>query len=295
MTGPAAAGQDRIVDGKYIVSALAQGIAVLQLFSRARPVLTAPQVAQELDLPRATVFRLLRTLEATGFLQRGSDERQFKLGPAILTAGFEYLASLDLVEAAQPILQRLRDETGLSSHMAVRDGREIVYVARYPARTTLSSPVNIGTRFAAHATVMGRMLLCNFSDEQLRELFPREPLPRFTDQTPTTRAALKAILAEDHARGYAVSQSFFERGVSAIAAPVRDRAGLAVAAINVTAIDAYIDLDTMHGALKDAVLRAASEISQWIQRGEARAVEDRDAHSSAKPKPRIETKESTNA
>ncbi|MDN3562763.1 helix-turn-helix domain-containing protein, partial [Halomonas neptunia] len=69
-----------------------------------------PEIAQELNLPRSTVFRLLHTLQMMGFVQKEGDERHFKLGPAVLSHGFEYLASLDIVEAAQPILQRLRDE-----------------------------------------------------------------------------------------------------------------------------------------------------------------------------------------
>jgi DNA-binding IclR family transcriptional regulator len=252
--------------GKYVVPALAQGLSILSLFSRDQLSLTAPEIAQKLSLSRATVFRLLHTLQLMGYIRREEDERHFSLGPALLSRGFEYLASLDLVEVAQPILQRLRDETGLSAHMAVRDGREIVYVSRFPARTTIASSVNIGTRFPVHGTVMGRMMICEFSDTQLGALFPTEPLPRFTEQTPTSLAALKAILAEDRQRGYAVSQSFFEHGVSSIAAPVRDGAGHVVAAVNITAVDAYIDLPAMHGTLKDAVLRATAEIGRWLCR-----------------------------
>ncbi len=261
---------ENLPQGKYVVPALAQGLAILSLFSRERPRLAAPEIAHRLSLSRTTVFRLLHTLQLMGYLRREADERYYSLGPALLSRGFEYLSSLDIVEIAQPILQRLRDQTGLSAHMAVRDGREIVYVSRFPARTTVASNVNIGTRFPIHATVMGRMILCECSDAELAELFPREPLPRFSEQTPTSLADLRAILAEDRKRGYAVSQSFFERGVSSIAAPVRDGAGNIVAAINITAVDAYIELPAMHGALKDAVLTAAAEIRSWLSRDMAR-------------------------
>lgn len=255
-----------LTQSRYLVPALAQGLAILGLFGRDTPRLTAPEIAQKLDLPRATVFRLLHTLQHLGYLRRDADERHYALGPALLSRGFEYLASLDLVEVAQPVLQGLRDETGLSSHMAVRDGREIVYVLRFPARTTIASSVHVGTRFPVHATVMGRMMICEMSDKELSELLGSGPLPRHTEQTPSSLKALKALLAEDRARGYAVSQSFFEPGVSAIAAPVRDSGGRIVAAINITAVDAYVELAAMHGALKDAVLAAAAEISRWLSR-----------------------------
>ncbi len=247
-------------EGKYVVPALAQGLSLLNLFSRETPTLTAPEIAAHLGLSRTTVFRLLHTLQLMGFVSREQDERTYKLGPALLNRGFAYLASMDLVESAQPILQRLRDETGMSAHLAVRDGQEIVYVARFAARTTVASSVQIGTRFPVHATVMGRMTICDFSDRELSALFPKEPLPAFSEQTPTTLDALKEILAKDRAAGYAVSQSYFERGVSSVAAPVRDGSGRIVAAINITSVDSYVELEDMHGALKEAVLRASREM-----------------------------------
>ena len=161
-------------------------------------------------------------------------------------------------------MQKLRDRTGLSAHLAVRDGREVVYVARVAALTTVASSVQIGTRFPAHATVMGRMLLIDLDDADLRALFPERKLPQSTPQTPATLAELKEVLAADRARGYGVSQSFFERGVSAVGVPVRDGAGRVVAAINVTAVDTHIDLEAMHGPIKDAVLDAARDIGRWL-------------------------------
>jgi DNA-binding IclR family transcriptional regulator len=189
------------------------------------------------------------------------------LGPALLRGGFAYLASLDLVEVAQPILQGLRDRTGLSSHMVIRDRHEVVYVMRFPGRGVISSGVTVGTRFPVHATTMGRMTLLDLDDRELGELFRGYTMERFTKQTPTSLKALKLLLQEDRARGYAISQAFFEEGVNAIAAPVRDGDGRIAAAINVTAVNgAHMDEPAMHGELKDVVLQAASEISRWLAR-----------------------------
>ena len=261
-------------ENRYIVPALAQGLGILSLFGSDHRSFTAPEIAKKLALPRTKVFRLLQTLQSMDYLRCEPDKRRFSLGPALLSRGFEYLASLDMVEVAQPILQRLRDRTGLSAHMAIRDGREIIYVSRFAARSTIASSVNIGTRFPVHATIMGRMTICEMSDKELAQLFRDQPLKRFTKQTPTTLKALKALLAGDRARGYAVSQAFFEAGVSAIAAPVRDGAGRIVAAINVTAVNAHIDEQAMHGELKDAVLEAAGEVSRWLSRIGSAATEN---------------------
>jgi DNA-binding IclR family transcriptional regulator len=252
------------VKSRYTVPALAQGLAILALFTRDNTQWTPPEIARELSLPRATVFRLLQTLEGAGYVMRDHGGRSFRLGVAVLGRGFAYLSSLELAEVAQPILRRLRDETGFSTHLVVRDGAEVVYVARFAGRSTLTSNVTVGTRFPVHATVLGRMLICEFTPEQLAEIYPDAVLPRASKHTPPTRDALAAMLADDRRRGYAVSQSYFERGVSAVAAPVRDGAGNIIASINVTALDSRVSMDDMNGLLKDEVLKAAAEITEWM-------------------------------
>lgn len=250
----------------YIVPALRHGLEILKLFAKEKSALGAPEIARELSLPRASAFRLLHTLEGMNFLVADSD-RKFRLGPAVLGLGFGYLASDDLIDIAQPVLKQLRDKTGLSSHMAILDGSEVVYVIRHAARSTISSSVRVGTRFPVHATVMGRMLVCDFTYAQLRSMFPEDRLQVYTPLTPSTIGELAFLLRDDKARGYAVSQSFFEKGVSTVAAPVRDGFGQVVASINVTAIDTHVTEAQLHGALKDAVLDAAREIGMWLSPG----------------------------
>lgn len=256
-------------EGRYIVPGLSQGLAVLSMFSRKRTRISAPEIARELDLPRTTVFRILHTLMAMNFVCKDSDERHFRLGPAVLGAGFAFISSLDYVEVAQPILQKLRDATGWSAHMAIRDGTDIVYVARYAAHATVRSSVNIGSRLPVHATVMGRALSWDMDADDLHRLFGSENLQKYTEQTPSNVTALATLLAEDRARGYAFSQSFFERGVSSVAVPVRDAAGHVAASINVTSVDAYIDPARMHGEIKDALIAAAREITAWLTSDES--------------------------
>ena len=265
--------------GRYMVPALAQGLAVLGLFTRERPVWSPPEIARELSLARATVFRLLQTLEANGSVMREDGERAFRLGVSVLSQGFAYLSSLDLVEVSRPFLKRLRDKTGLSSHLAIRDGREIVYVARFAGHSALTSNVTVGTRFPVHATVLGRMLICEFSQEQLAALFGDQDLTRYSEHTPRNREELAALLAQDRARGYATSQSFFEHGVSSIAAPVRDQSGAIIASINLTTADTRVSMDDFNGALKDDVLGAAADISRWIVADAAQSPDGRKSRS----------------
>ncbi len=226
---------------RYNVPALERGLRLLSEFDRHTPTLTAPDLARRLDLPRSTVFRMLSTLEHMGFIERTDGGRSYRLGLGVLRMGFEYLASLPINELGQPLLERLRDATGLPCVLVMRDGRSIVYVARVSPASPFVSAVNVGTRLPAHATVLGRVLLGDLSLEQVEALYPEEPLPTFSDSTPTTAQALHELVQADKARGYAISEGFYEANVSTIAAPVRDHTGTIVAALGMTSHASHIE------------------------------------------------------
>src|SRR5690606_22056185 len=143
---------------RYSVPGLERGLRILAEFTSETPTLTAPELARRLGVPRTTVFRLLVTLEALGFVERARNGREYQLGTAVLKLGFEYLASLALTELSRPILEDLRNTFNYSANLAIRDGREVVYVQKVAAESLFSSSVHIGTRLPAHATVLGRML-----------------------------------------------------------------------------------------------------------------------------------------
>ena len=249
---------------KYVVPGLQRGLQILRAFDRDRTQIAAPDIAKELHIPRSTVFRLMQTLEYMGFLEKVAHSSDYRLSIGVLSLGFEFLASLEITELARPILDRLRDDTGFSAHLALRDGGDVVFVVKAPARTAFASAVNIGTRLPAHGTVLGRVILADMSPEELEQTYPDGELDKFSEQTPANRAALEKLLREDGELGYAISEAYFEHGIAAIAAPVRDGSGRVVAAINVTFPDGSVDRTAMEGAFLTGVLQAASELSRLL-------------------------------
>ena len=207
-------------EDRYTVPALARGLQLLMSFNRDERELTGAELSRRLDLPRASVFRMLQTLEQGGFVERVGDGASYKLGLSVLRLGFEYLASMELTEHGRPVIEDLRDLCGYSAHVVVRDNRDVVFVAKAAGRSAMFHSIQVGARLPAHATVLGRLLLSDLDINSLRHLYPEEPLPAYTARTPTTLAQLKGLIDEDRARGYAVSQGGFETGISTIAAPV---------------------------------------------------------------------------
>lgn len=219
-------------------------------------------MARALDIPRSTAFRLALTLEELGFLERDKDA--YHIGPAVLRLGFEYIASLELTDMARPVIERLRDETGYSAQLVIRDGSDVVVVIKAAAQAFFNSNVTVGTRLPAHATVLGRILLCEADDATLASLYPDTDLPKVSSSSPKTLASLKKLLRADRARGYAISESFFEPGISAAAAPVRNETGAIVAAISLTVNQpSFAAVDKRERLIKK-LLQTTSEVSRRL-------------------------------
>ena len=237
---------------RYLVPGLVRGIRILQLFGRDREAVAASEIGEELGIPRATVFRLTRTLEHLGMIEKVKHGQAFRLGIGVLGLGFEYLSGLGPVELGRPIVDAIAEATGLSSHLVLRDGTQVVVVHKAEGKSAFSGTLTVGSRLPAHATVLGRMTLLDLPRNELDALNPDPAQPAFSEQTPRTVAELAALLAADRARGYAISDSFFENGISAVAAPVRDQDGRSICALNATilgAASAFTRLDDVVAAV----------------------------------------------
>lgn len=262
---------------RYLVPALQRGMQLLGQFSRGERELTGADLSRRLDLPRASVFRLLQTLEAMGFVERVGDGPNYKLGIAVLRLGFEYLASMELTEHGRPIIDDLCGATGLSAHLVVRDAREAVIVAKSAGRSFMFNSIQVGARVPAHATVLGRVLLGDQSAEDLAALYAGVHLEPYTTQTPTTLAALQTLVAADAQRGYGISQGGFEAGLSTVAAPVFDDDHQHIAAaVSVTVPSQRIEsqaLEAIIAQVCDAALRLSQRISHMPPVGRRSALQ----------------------
>lgn len=248
---------------RYTVPGLERGLRLLGEFSRNDPVLTPPELAQRLGIPRSTVFRLLVTLENLGFVERTPDGRSYRLGLAILRMGFEYLASLDMVELGRPLIEALRDDTGYAASLVVRDVRDVVYLQRAPSRAPFATAVSVGTRLPAHATVFGHVLLGDLPLGALRALYPEPKLEARSASTPADTTALFELVQQIRKRGWVLAEAFFEPHISTVAAPVRDQEGHIVAAIGLTVPGAGVAADK-RAALVAQVCGTAARLSTLL-------------------------------
>ena len=257
------ASADTTRDERYLVPGLARGLPLLACFSRSERELTGAELSRRLALPRASVFRLLHTLEQMGFVERVPDSPAYKLSLGVLRLGFEYLSSMELTEHGRTIIEELRNQSGFSAHLVVRDGRDVVFVQKAAGPNAVFHSIQVGARVPAHATVLGRQLLSDLDLAGLRQVYPQEPLPAVTPRTPTTVKALKALIDADRSTGYGISQGGFETGITTIAAPVFNDQRRVVAAVSITVPRQQISPEETE-RLVPLVRQAAQQLTQRL-------------------------------
>src|ERR1700733_7593349 len=176
---------------REVMGGLAKGLAVIRAFSRDHAALNLSDVARSARIPAATARRCLLTLEELGYIMRNG--REFLLRPKVLELGAAYLDSMNIEQLTRTHLEQLAGTTSDSAALCVLDGCDIVYVARASVRTLLRLEAHVGSRFAAHATSTGRVLLAGVSPERLGRYFASANLEAFTEHTVTDPDKLRAL------------------------------------------------------------------------------------------------------
>jgi IclR family transcriptional regulator, pca regulon regulatory protein len=244
------------------VEALARGLDVIRAFSPEATRMTVSDIAARTKLARPTVRRLLMTLEHLGYVR--SHDGAYSLTARTLELGTAYVSMLGMWDTARPLLEQLVARTGESSSIAQLDGSDIVYTARVPVPKIIAFAVQIGTRFPAVATSMGKVLLADLPAERLDEVLALPSRSNVVPHRVSSRGQLDRELATVRRRGWALSDERLARGIRSAAAPIRSSAGHVVAAVNVTVHAAETSIEVLTERHLPLLLETADAITrEW--------------------------------
>jgi DNA-binding IclR family transcriptional regulator len=240
--------------------AVARAVAVLKAFGGGRSAWGITELANELSLSKTTVFRILRTLEQEGMLTRDPGRDVYRLGPELIVLGAHALRSADLRSIARAQLETLAERTGESATLEVLVGSDTLILDEVLGHFFLGAGGEIGTRWPAHTTSTGKVLLSARARSGVA--LPRRLAARPAGSS-TSLARLERELAEVHEAGYAVAMEELEPGFVAIGAPVHDHKGQVIAAISVGGPTGRIPAERIP-ALGALVRSAADEVSRSL-------------------------------
>lgn len=239
------------------VQSLERGLTVLKSLGTSTG-LSLAEVARATTMTRAAARRFLLTLEAMGYV--GKDDRAFYLLPKTLELGYSYLASQSLAQIAQPHLQRLANQIGESCSVLEYAGGSIIYIARVTVNRLVGANLSVGSTLPAYCTSAGRVLLAALPETELAAYLRDTTLTRLTPKTIVSAASLRREIERARRDGWYLINEELEIGARALSVPLRNAAGLTVAAINVSCYAGRITAEKMRAAFLPEMLKAAQAV-----------------------------------
>jgi IclR family transcriptional regulator, KDG regulon repressor len=239
-----------------------KALDVLECVAFADHPLSAPEVARLCGMSRPTAYRLLTTLLMRGYLAL-ADEGNYTLGTKSLSVSRRLLASLDLFELSKPDLQALSEATNETSHLAILDGTEMLYINKVESSQSIRMHSTVGSRNPLYCTAMGKAVLANLSEEERAGLLDRLTLMPRTPQTITDKNILLEHLQQVRRRGFAVDDLESEEGVRCLGAPIFGHSGRVMAAVSISGPAYRLSAARLHD-LAPLVLKTANSISNKL-------------------------------
>ena len=256
-----------VSENRYRIRAVERALELMEAFSIEEPELSLKQLSARLGLNTSTVFRLLATLQARGYVEHCRENGRYRLGPACLGPSSVYLAQQDMRRRLTPLLVALRDDCRETVHLATLDRKqmEVIYLEKLEGLLPIGlMGSRVGGRSPAYCTGLGKAMLAHEPPEAAEAFYETRGLPAHTQQTITTWEVLSHELAEIRRRGYAFDNTEHEPDVRCVAAPVWDHRREVAGAISVAGPAERIEKLITEKALIDTVKAVAARASKLM-------------------------------
>lgn len=215
------------------VTSVERAADVLNAFTAADgSTLGVTEIANQLSLSKAVVHRILTSLRSRGLVEIDDESRRYSLGPAALALGLTYLQTIDVREAARPLLRELSDATGETATLSIRRGVVRLYIDQVTPDREVKMTVQLGHPYPLHAGSSSKAFLAYLPEGEVEAVLGGE-LVALTDRTITDPDGLRKELATVRKTGFAKSLGERQTGAGSVASAVFDHEGSPVAVISV--------------------------------------------------------------
>jgi len=239
---------------------VAKALDLLNLFSRAQPLIGLSELARLGQVNKATCYRLMGALQAHGLVEQVGTGREYRLGPALLRLAALREAQVPTRDAAMPVLQALARTTGETAHCSGLVAGELRMIAfAYSAAHAMKVMMEDADTLPFHATSSGLAVLAHMPP-QARQAVLAMPLERRTEMTLVDPAQLRDKLARVRAMGVSQSAGGFETGVDSLAVPLFDALGQCSGALAIAAPAQRMTPDHVTH-IRDALVAAGRELT----------------------------------
>lgn len=246
------------------LQSLDKGLLILELLSKRGSPAKLEHLAQISGIKKTSCFRVLKTLSKAGFLVRDPDSKSYWLGPKTILIGLAGLGSQGVREIALPFMRELRDKTGVTVNLGILIGTEVIFVERLQSTYIMESSLRVGSRLPAHCSSMGKAILAFLPDEETQEILEQLNFEKKTSNTIIDKEAFRKELGKVKAQGFALNNEELEVGLFAVAGPLRDHSGRAVAAMNISFPLVRHSKERALNVFCPMILKACQEVSSLL-------------------------------
>ncbi|MGE5630633.1 MAG: IclR family transcriptional regulator [Caulobacteraceae bacterium] len=221
---------------KALNNSLDKALKLLLFFTPERNTIGLSELSRISGMPKATVYRLISTLQEHGFIDKASilgRDSQYKLGLRFLELGKLVSEGLEIRKIALPYMEKLRDEINECVQLVIKDHDEAVYIEKLECSRLIRLYTRTGRRAPLYGGACPRAILTFLKDEEINSILDSESMTKVTDYTVVDKQKLLELIKEDRKRGYTVSYGELEPETAAIGAPIIDHTGSVVASISI--------------------------------------------------------------
>lgn len=246
-------------------TSLLRALAILELIAQKSGGFSNGEISRRLKIATSTTSYILCRLEREGYIKRSGERGRYEIGLKVVALAHGALRETGLRRAAEPILHRLVAETRHSGLIAVLERGLVMIVDKVEQPDVAKIDLDIGVRYPAHTTALGKVLLAHLPPAELADLFEQYDNSKKLRHLAQSRDSLMRQLAAVKKQGYAISDGELFLGTWAIAAPICDSMGVVRASVSATGAPCSGD----HGAMVASITRCAREISMRLAAAES--------------------------
>lgn len=248
------------MERENMVKSVSRALDIITLISLKKNGLGVTEIANQIDINKSSVYRILSTLVQYGYIEQDSETGKYKLGYKFLEISSKLLESIDLRAEARPFLQELENETNEVIHLVVYDQGEVVYIEKLEGNETLRMHSKVGKRAPMHCTSVGKAILAHLPSSVVFDILERKGMPVHTDKTITDKDEFMKELGQVRQNGYALDLEENEYGITCVAVPIFDHLGKVIAAVSISGPTMRMTSDRLD-ALKSIMVRTGQGIS----------------------------------
>lgn len=245
-------------DDKYLMSSVYNTLEILDLLSQ-HDELGVSEISKETKIGKASVFRMLYTLEKKGYVHKTNDSK-YKLGIKFAHFGSIVLEKQNIFVLIRPFLQHLRDKHNETTHLGILDDDlNVIFMVKEASNTTIQMASRVGYKLPFYVSAMGKLLVASRLDEKMEERLRSYKFKKYTENTITDFDSLMEQLDKIREQGYSEDAEESEYGLVCYAAPIKDLTGQIIAAISISGT--YFRMRNNKEALINSLKETAYEVS----------------------------------